>query len=468
MSSEVAVACTGLGKAYRVYGRPHHRLTELLGLRSPDRTPARWALRGVDMTVRRGECVGVVGPNGAGKSTLLQLIAGTVRATEGSVSSTGRVAALLELTSGFNPELTGRENVGLRAAVLGLSARDVRERFDAIAGFAGIGAHMEEPVRTYSTGMQARLAFAVAAHVDADVLIVDETLAVGDGMFVQKCMRWIRRFRERGTLLFVSHATNLVTDLCDRAVWLDGGTVVMDGDAKDVVREYASATHRGATGVAGVRTGRGLAGAGDAVSVEVTPDADFAPDARRDRIVAAGLTPVMEGMRFDAGAAWWGKDGARVESVRLLDEQGRAKGAVETGARVVVEIACVADERLERPVAGYVVRNRNGLVLFSDNSWLAFGQDGPGAIPAGRRFVVRFRVQFPHLPAGEFALGAAVADGGRGDFVQHHRVDDALLFRVARSHLVEGVVGAPMLGCEFEDAGEAPTTSAPRRGEVSA
>lgn len=452
--AEVAVSCRGLGKAYRMYDRPAHRLLELLGLRSRERSDSFWAVRGVDLEVRRGECVAIVGQNGAGKSTLLEMIAGTTRPDEGTVTRRGRVAALLALGSGFNPELTGRENVLLNAAVLGLTQGEIRERFDAIVAFAGLGEHLERPVRTYSTGMSARLAFSVAAHVDADVLIVDETLAVGDGMFVQKCMRWIRQFRQRGTLLFVSHATQLVTDLCDRAVWLDAGRVVADGVAKDVVREYSASLHRGVSQDASVRTGRGVGGP-DQQNASVgsggaaTGGAESG-DLRAEQIERLGLRAVMEGMRLDPTAGWWGRNGARVESARLLDGQGRASAAVESGARVVIEVRCVADERLEHPVVGYVVRNRHGLVLFADNSWLALGPEGAGAIEGGTRFVARFTLQFPHLPVGEYAIGAAVADGPRHAFVQHHRVDDLLLFRVHKSHLIEGVVGVPMLGCTIE------------------
>jgi lipopolysaccharide transport system ATP-binding protein len=430
----------------------------LLGLRKPERSRSFWAVRGVDLSIRRGECVAIIGQNGAGKSTLLEMVAGTTRPDEGSVACRGRVAALLALGSGFNPELTGEENIHLNAAVLGLTTAQIRERFDDIASFAGLGEHLGRAVRTYSTGMSARLAFAVAAHVDADVLIVDETLAVGDGMFVQKCMRWIRSFRERGTLLFVSHATNLVVDLCDRAVWLDAGRVAADGPAKEVVREYTASLHRASLGDATIRTGRGV---GPAPTADENNNAgedaarDDGPDLRVSEIERLGLKAVMEGMRLDPAAGWWGKNGARVESARLLDAQGRASGRIDSGARVVIELTCVTDDRLEKPVVGYVVRNRNGLVLFADNSWLMQGPAGVEAIEAGSRFVSRFTLRFPHLPAGEYALGAAVADGRRHEFVQHHRVDDLLLFRVPQSHLVEGVVGVTMLGFTMRVSGTA-------------
>ncbi|RMH26885.1 MAG: ABC transporter ATP-binding protein [Planctomycetota bacterium] len=448
MSSEIAepwaVSCRGLGKAYRVYDRPHHRMLELMGLRDPERARKRWALRGVDLTIRTGECVGIVGKNGAGKSTLLQIIAGTVRATEGTATVRGRVAALLELNAGFNPELTGRENVGLRAMVLGLTPRQARERMNDIIAFAGIGTQIDEPVRTYSSGMRARLAFAVAAHVDADVLIVDETLAVGDGMFVQKCMRWIRAFRARGTLLFVSHSTQLVTDLCDRAVWLEEGRVLLDGVSRDVVREYTASIHGQATGQS-MRTGRGLQQTTDTPTDQ--PAAAAPADIRREEIERLGLAAVMDNLRFNPDADWWGRGGATIDSVRVLDRDARPVSRLPTDGEVLIEVVCTAHERLERPVVGYSIANHRGLILFADNSWLIYGPDGCPPINAGTRFITHFRLRLPALPAGEYAVGAAVADGVPKNFVQHHRSDAAVLFRVASSHLVEGIAGVPMLGC---------------------
>lgn len=462
-NQDISIHCSGVGKAYRVYERPHHRLLELAGLRSPDRTPPRWALRGVDLDVRRGECVGILGRNGAGKSTLLQMIAGTVRPTEGQIRTTGRVAALLELGSGFNPELTGRENVGLNAAVLGLTHQQVRDRFDQIAAFAGIGEHIELPVRTYSSGMQARLAFAVAAHVDANVLIVDETLAVGDAVFVQRCMRWIRAFRSRGTLLFVSHNHHLVTDLCDRAVWLEEGVKRMDGTAKAVVHEYVAALHRGVTGEIGVHTGRGLAGA-DPVHGDLyeRPVEDRRQDVREPALQAAGLVAVGEAFRSDTDAAWWGKLGAEITQVRVLDAAGRPAAAVPCGAEIVIEMTCVARERLAEPIIGYVLRNRAGQVLIAENS--AAVLPSPKAIETGTVFLGRFRVVLPPMPRGRYAIGAAVAEGPLSTVTQHHRIDDAVLFEVTQSHLTEGVVGTTMLGCSITPMVGAITTSGQATG----
>ena len=466
---EPVISCVGLGKAYTLYERPHHRLLELCGLRPKDKATHRWALRGIDFCVARGECVGIIGQNGAGKSTLLQMIAGTVRPTEGHAKAHGRVAALLELSSGFNPELTGRENIGLRAAVLGLTNAQIAERTPAIIAFAELESRINDPIRTYSTGMQARLAFSIAAHVDADVLIVDETLAVGDAMFVQKCMRWIRAFKSRGTLLFVSHSTQVVTDLCDRALWIEQGRAIADGPAKDIVRDYSAAVHGKVVGQ-GMTTGKGLNDQAQqdkqpASADDPTNNPPQPPQEPRDQRTPAlrdlGLEAVLEGMRFNPDADWWGRGGATVESVRLLDQQGNPAARLPPEGLVTIEVRCVANERLEHPVVGYSISNSRAMVLFADNSWLAFGPEGSPPIEAGTRFVTRFRLRIPALPAGNYMLGGAVADGTPGNFIQHHRSDDAMLFRVASSHLVEGIAGATMLGCTIEPINHSTPAPAP-------
>ena len=224
-SDDLAVSVRGLGKSYQIYDRPADRLKQFVMPRLQRRAGVQvrqyfrefWALRDVSFEIPRGSTVGIVGRNGSGKSTLLQIICGTLSPTLGSVETNGRIAALLELGSGFNPEFSGRDNVYMNALLLGVDRETVDERFDSIAAFADVGEYLEQPVKTYSSGMFLRLAFAVIAHVDADILIVDEALAVGDAVFTQKCMRFIRRFQENGTLLFVSHDPSAVQNLCRSA-----------------------------------------------------------------------------------------------------------------------------------------------------------------------------------------------------------------------------------------------------------
>jgi ABC-type polysaccharide/polyol phosphate transport system ATPase subunit len=240
MSSEIAVRAHDLAKEYRLYGRPQDRLRQmLLGGRRRLYHPVG-AVDGVSFEIRRGETVGIVGQNGSGKSTLLQLLTGTLRPTRGTCTVRGRVAALLELGAGFDPELTGRENVYLNAAVLGLRRAEVDARFDAIAAFADIGHFLDHPVKTYSTGMFVRLAFAVAVSIEPDVLLIDEALAVGDLRFQIKCLERLRALQQRGvTILLVSHSVDQVKRFCARCLWLDAGRLVMDGPAGLVADRYA-------------------------------------------------------------------------------------------------------------------------------------------------------------------------------------------------------------------------------------
>ena len=247
MSSELAVKIENLSKCYQVYERPHERLKQFVmpRLRCFAGLPAKhyyrefWALKSVSFEVKKGETVGIIGRNGSGKSTLLQIICGTLSPTSGSVTAHGRVAALLELGAGFNPEFTGRENVFMNASVLGLSKNEVDARFDEIAAFADIGEFIEQPVKTYSSGMIMRLAFAVAINVDPEILIVDEALSVGDELFQRKCFSRIETIRSAGaTILFVSHSGSTIVELCNHALLLDSGELLAMGVPKRIVGRY--------------------------------------------------------------------------------------------------------------------------------------------------------------------------------------------------------------------------------------
>jgi len=236
---DVVIRIENAGKCYHMYGKPSDRLKQAFFLWKRTYFKEFWAVRGVSIEIRRGEAVGIVGRNGSGKSTLLQMIAGIVAPTEGRVHVAGRIAALLELGSGFNPEFTGRENVYLNAAILGLSQAEIDDRFDSIASFADIGPFIDQPIKTYSSGMLVKLAFSVQAQVEPDVLIVDEALAVGDSLFQKRCYERIESLRAAGTtLLFVSHDQESIRTLTDRALLLDHGKVRMLGSSAEVILDY--------------------------------------------------------------------------------------------------------------------------------------------------------------------------------------------------------------------------------------
>lgn len=252
MSSEIAIKVEGLSKCYQIYDQPRDRLKQFI-LPRVQRLVAQsprqyyrefWALKDVSFDVKKGETVGIIGRNGSGKSTLLQIITGTLAPTEGTVITHGRIAALLELGSGFNPDFTGRENVYLNGALLGFSTAQIDEKFDAIASFADIGEHLDQPVKTYSSGMLVRLAFAVQVQVEPEILIVDEALAVGDALFQKRCFQRIEKLVSDGTtVLFVSHNQESVRTLTNRALLLNKGRSVEWGLSSEVVLKYRKLLH---------------------------------------------------------------------------------------------------------------------------------------------------------------------------------------------------------------------------------
>lgn len=248
MSSEAAIEACNAGKCYALYERPSDRLRQLLWGRWSGRTYHRdfWALKDISLRVAPGEVVGIVGRNGAGKSTLLQLVCGTLQATTGSLAVRGRVAALLELGAGFNPDFTGLENIFMNGAILGLQRSDIEARLDDILAFADIGNFIHQPVKTYSSGMFMRLAFSVATSVDPEILVIDEALSVGDGAFARKSFERIMGLREAGkTILFCSHSMYQVEALCSRALWIEGGRLQMDGSAAEVTSAYSASLAQG-------------------------------------------------------------------------------------------------------------------------------------------------------------------------------------------------------------------------------
>jgi lipopolysaccharide transport system ATP-binding protein len=439
MSSELVITARGLGKAYNIYRRPEDRLKQMF-FRWRRYYEQYWALRDLSLEIRRGETVGIVGRNGSGKSTFLQIACGTLDPTCGTIESRGRIAALLELGAGFNPEFSGRENVYLSASILGLTREQIDERYAAIVAFAGIGDFLEQPTKTYSSGMQARLAFAVAAHVDADILIVDEVLAVGDAAFSQKCMRFIRRFKEEGTLLFVSHDVSTVIGLCDRAIWLDNGMLRETGTAKEVCHHYMAALESEGEDASTFQIG----------GTRKRPPtlAEPVQDVRADLLRQSGGMPRVEVSGFDPDAPWFGRRGATIAAVALLDANGADVAALEGGEEVVLRVECEVHHTLRRPIVGFYVKDRLGQTLFGDNTYLMY-RDRTTPIFSGQTIVATFRFQLPYLAAGDYSVVAAIADGTQDDHVQHHWIDDAMFFRVVSSHIAHGLMGVPLLSLDL-------------------
>lgn len=436
--AEVVIEAKGLGKCYQVYERPSHRLLQGLIGSSRKLYAEFWALRCVDLCIRRGETVGIIGRNGSGKSTLLQVIAGTLAPTEGSVQVRGRVAALLELGSGFNPEFTGRENVHLNAALLGLKKDQVTQRLDSIFAFADIGSFVDQPVRNYSSGMVMRLAFSVMAHVDADILIIDEALSVGDAFFTQKCMRFLRDFQKRGTLLFVSHDDSAVTGLCQSALWLDAGHTRAAGPAKEVVHAYLES-------VISARQD----GAVRQIVQDAAPQARTYHDARREWINGSNLRNDIEVVPFDPIASGFGEMRARVTDVTLRDTDGNALSWIVGGERVVLEVSAAADETLSNAIVGFYLKDRLGQQLFGDNTWVStLGSEF--RVEPGKAFRARFEFQMPRLRAGDYFITIGLAEGTKDEHSVQHWLHEALQLKSQAEEWATGLIGIPMLDIKLE------------------
>lgn len=453
MSSEEmpVVTVAGLHKSFLLYDKPSHRLWQMLfrGRRTFYREHE--VLKGIDFVVPKGQTLGLVGRNGAGKSTLLSILCGTLEPTTGDIAVAGRVAALLELGAGFNPELTGRENIDLCAQIYGLTEQEIRDRRQDIIDFADIGEYIDRPVKTYSSGMFTRLGFSVVAHVDADVLIVDEALAVGDAYFVQKCMRFLHAFRAKGgTLVFVSHDMGSVTALCDRVIWLRDGLVAMDDTPKAVAAAYLADLY-------------GESGNGQAAPVpEATSDVERLVEALPDHEVDGRLAWInqtnlrndIEVFPFETGHDF-GKRGAEFLGGGLFDRHGARLTWVVGGERVQLRLRLRVLTKMDSLIAGFVVKDKQGQPLFGDNSYLSF-QAAPVVAVAGEVLEFLFDFRMPILPAGDYAMSVAISDGAQRDHVMHQWIHDAMILSSRASSVATGLVGIPMLNIDYRRLAGAP------------
>jgi lipopolysaccharide transport system ATP-binding protein len=439
MADDVAISVRGLGKCYQLYEKPVHRMLQSLIGKRGHFYREFWALRNVDFDVRKGEAVGIIGRNGAGKSTLLQMIAGTLRPSEGHASAQGRVAALLELGSGFNPDFTGRQNVYLNASILGLTRREIDARIEDILAYADIDEFVDQPIRNYSTGMVMRLAFAVVAHVDADILIVDEALAVGDAFFMQKCMRFLREFRKRGTMLFVSHDGGAVTSLCDRAIWLERGLVERAGDARTVMDAYLEATLIERQG--GVRNRERVAAPGKIGRARQM-------NARQDLMDRTVLRNDMALFNFSPEVASFGESKANVTNVLFSDESGQAMAMVAAGELVTLEIELQADQDVHNVIVGFYIKNKHGQLLFGDNTVMV--HQGEFTVAGGEAFRACFRFEMPRLGAGDYFVTVGVAEGTQEQHVIQQWIHEAVRFTATGGSYASGLIGLPMHGIVLE------------------
>ena len=436
MSSEIAIKVENLSKCYQIYDKPRDRLLQMLFRGHRTFYREFWALRDVSFEIKRGETVGIIGRNGSGKSTLLQLICGTLNPTGGSIHTRGRIAALLELGSGFNPEFTGRENVYMNASILGLTHGEIDARFDAIAAFADIGDFIEQPVKTYSSGMYVRLAFAVIAHVDADILVIDEALSVGDAFFTQKCMRFLRRFMENGTVLFVSHDTGAVINLCQSGIWLEKGIIKHKGEPKEIAQMYLAELYASQQGESSLQA------EGTVEDVQKEAEDSFY-DMRLRYINATPCRNDIQVFKFNPDAAGFGRGGGSITGTQFLDDEGRELSWIIGGENVVLKISCQAHACMYSPIIGFYVNDRLGQNLFGENTY-NFSQNEPLSLDPGDNFQAIFRFRMPILPKGDYFVTVALAEGTQQEHIQHQWIHEAVLFQSHSSSVSTGLVGIPM------------------------
>jgi lipopolysaccharide transport system ATP-binding protein len=398
--SAPAVEFSLVSKSYSIYAAPSDRLKELATFNRRRLHTDYWALRDVTFEVPRGETFCIVGENGSGKSTLLQICAGILEPTSGTAEVKGRVAALLELGSGFNPEFSGRDNVRLNGAILGLSSKEMDRRFPEIEGFAEIGDFIDQPVKTYSTGMIVRLAFSVAIHLDPEILLVDEALSVGDIYFRQRCMRKVHELRAHGTtILFVSHSTADVKALGDRAMWLERGRVMSLGRTDLVVSKYLAAmAMKDDQYVARERT------------------------VHHDEPHAAPPEVVRQIPNIDHR---FGDRRAESLGIAIYDERSSKAGSLRPNSTIVVRISIEAKANLDRPIVGFMFRNNLGVDFAGTNT----SREGSHLPPmaAGEICTVDFHIELPDLYASMFSFSPAIADGTLDRYGMCDWIDNAVV-----------------------------------------
>ena len=445
-SQDPVIQCHELGKCFRIYDSPKARLKQTFWRGRRQYFREFWALRDVNFEVKRGESLGIIGRNGSGKSTLLQLTCGTLTPTKGHIQTSGRIAALLELGSGFNPEFTGIENVYLNASMLGLSKQETDAKLDEILAFADIGDFINQPVKSYSSGMGVRLAFAVIAHVDADILVVDEALAVGDAVFVLRCMRFIRRMRDEKCLLFVSHDAEAVKSLCSHAMWLSHGRIESYGDCRTVslnYLRYCQAESNGeeytfsSTGNVGPDPAQLQENHGDTANIDIGNLAlDYGSEAK-----------IVDNFEKASG---WKTGNAELTSITLRSvDSPNHVNILKGGELAEVEINAITHINLKKPILGFVLKDRLGQSIFGENTLALRESSETKEAQAGSILRALFRFWFPMLPSGSYSLTASIGDGSLSTNTAHHWLDDSAIITVSSSRVRYGLAGAFITNIEL-------------------
>ena len=444
---ETAIRVEDLSKCYEIYSNPHDRLKQfvaprlqsVIGQTQKQYFREFWALKDVAFEIKKGETVGVVGRNGSGKSTLLQIICGTLYPTKGKVETNGRIAALLELGSGFNPEFTGRENVYMNAAVMGLGKAEIGERYDDIVAFADIGQFIDQPVKTYSSGMMVRLAFAVAINVDPEILIIDEALSVGDELFQRKCFSRIEAIKKKGaTILFVSHSGSVIIELCDRAVLMDGGEMLTSGLPKKIVGSYQKLLYAPVIKSEEVREQIRNADVDFDITGNQTEktskERQFATDHNQQK--QETFDPELKPL----STIDYESHGATIEQPKILTLGGEQVNNLIRGREYRYIYDVKFSKNANNVHFGMLIKTTSGVELGG-----AASENSPGNVlshvEAGSRYQIEFRFHCV-LNSGVYFMNAGVVGYVDGNETYLHRLVDAAMFRVQadQKNLATGIV----------------------------
>jgi len=399
MSSEIVIQAVKLSKEYRIYNKPQKRLLELLCGGKRQFHKRFKAVQSISFSVEKGTTVGIVGRNGSGKSTLLQMLAGTLTPTTGSVDVKGRISALLELGSGFNPEFTGRENVYLYGSIMQMTRTEMNARIDEILSFADIGSYIDQPIKTYSSGMHVRLAFSAAIHVDPDVLLIDEALAVGDPAFQLKCFEKLNSFKANGkTIAFVSHNINAISQFCDRVLVLSAGELIFDGRPLDAINVYKTVLFS-------------ANGSTDLASNKVT----------------SGRTPQSMPIVLNKNEHRYRTGAAEVFHVELKNHYDEPHQVFVSNEESIMMMKVRADRTIKEPVYGMIIKNKQGLQVYVKNT--LHERICCPSLEKGSIQEVCFKQKL-NLAANDYFLTVGVAELQNGEIIQLDRRSDVLQFKI--------------------------------------
>ncbi|MHA6532778.1 ABC transporter ATP-binding protein [Paenibacillus sp. BAC0078] len=392
-----AIELSNITKIYKLYNNPKDRLIEALTPFNTKKHSEFYALRNISLNIKKGETVGFIGKNGAGKSTLLKVITGILTPSSGELKVNGKISALLELGAGFNPEYTGLENIYLYSSLMGFEKEETNLKIDSILDFADIGDFIYQPVKSYSSGMFVRLAFACAVNVDPEILIVDEALSVGDIRFQQKCYRKIREFKEKGTVLFVSHDLGAIANFCDRVVWFNEGGIYKDGLPEDIIDDYH----------AFMTYDTSLSEIGELETSELSN---------------------REENNFSNRSQSFGEKGAAITFAKVINSLGKENTFVAGGEAIELVLKIETYKHIAMPILGFVLKDKLGnsiLVVNTDTEKSKISE-----LEAGGKYYFRWIFSFPMVRDGVYSMDLAIADGTYENHVQHHWISDALLIDV--------------------------------------